>query len=328
MQLRRVSDQPILTPNKHVSWESDAVLNTAVIRHDGAVHLLYRAVSHPQWDPATRTGDYMSCIGYAISQDGENFDRLPSPVLPRETELDGFFVYDPRDPRVTMIEGTFYMTYCDWDLSTCQICLASSKDLRTWRNHGPIVPFADFGMNKNAGLFPERIGGRYAMIHRPEPRECLRSGNPFDWDVWSRDASCPGGMRLAFSDDMLHWTYEEQCIMLPRPGSWDCLKVGLAGPPMRTDKGWLVAYHGVDSSNVYRLGIALLDLEDPSIVLKRQVEPILEPELDWEVHGDIPGVVFSCGSFLVGSELWIYYGGGDTVIGAAKGDITGFLANV
>ena len=163
------------------------------------------------------------------------------------------------------------------------------------------------------------------MLHRPEPREFFDPAVTFDWNSWSRSPECIGGVRLSFSDDLVIWSYEPKCVLVPRPGMWDCDKVGLAGPPLKTDRGWLTVYHGVDEKAVYRLGIMLLDLEDPSRILRRQDEPILEPELPWELEGDVPNVVFSNGGFLRGSELWVYYGGADTVIGLAKADVTEFL---
>jgi predicted GH43/DUF377 family glycosyl hydrolase len=125
---------------------------------------------------------------------------------------------------------------------------------------------------------------------------------------------------LAFSDDLLHWD-DHTLIMEPIPESeWESKKIGAAGPPLRTDDGWLLIYHGVGGegdSRRYSLGIALLDLEDPTRVIARQAEPILEPELDWEIDGHVPNVVFSCGQAIVDENIYVYYGGADTVIGVA-----------
>ena len=324
LRLQRVSEKPLLTPRQEVPWERDAVLNTAAIYTDDRVHLFYRGVAHPGWQLGN-DAPYLSSIGHAVSEDGLSFECDSEPVLSPSMEKDGSMIHNPEDPRVAKIADTFYMTYCDYDGVIVQICLASSKDLRQWRNHGPVIPYARFGMNKNAALFPEKIQGKYGMIHRPEPPQCRRSEAAFDWDIWSRDAAYPGGMRLAFSEDLVHWTYEETVLMGPRAEHWDNLKVGIAGPPIKIPQGWLVVYHGVDKSKTYRLGVALLDLKDPAKVLFRQAEPILEPELEWERCGDVPNVVFSCGGFLRGEKLWVYYGGADTDIGAACADISVLL---
>jgi len=324
VKLQRVSSQPILIPRQHIPWESDAICNAAAVLADGKVHLFYRAISHPGWSKQGG-GTYDSCIGYAVSDDGIHFERLDEPVFKNNDVRDGHKIDDPEDPRITVLEGRYYMTYCNWDGRWCQTCLASSDDLENWTNHGVVVPCERFGMNKNAALFPEKIGGRYAMLHRPEPMECFDPTKQFDWYRWTRDVNIPGGIRLSFSDDLKTWSYEPECVLLPRAGSWDCTKVGMAGPPIKTENGWLIVYHATDEDQTYRLGLALLDLANPFRVLKRCDEPILEPELEWERVGDIPNVVFSCGHFLIGAELWVYYGGADRVIGLARGNVCEFI---
>lgn len=300
MRLERVSPEPILVPRQDVHWESAAVFNAAAVYHEGTFHLFYRAVEHR---PGARN---RSCIGHAWSRDGVHFERAEEPALaygPPQVTGNRYETQGVEDPRVTKIGDTFCMLYTAYDGETAQVAYATSGDLEGWERRGLIIPFSLFGCwNKDAALFPERIGGRYAVIHRPEPDMCL-----------------------SYGDDLKGWT-DHVRFMRPRPGvAWEGRKIGLSGPPMKTPAGWLVVYHGVDGGFVYRQGLALLDLEDPSRVLKRTDEPILEPELDWELEGDVPNVVFSCGSLLFGTELWVYYGGADTVIGLAKGDVGGFL---
>jgi predicted GH43/DUF377 family glycosyl hydrolase len=119
---------------------------------------------------------------------------------------------------------------------------------------------------------------------------------------------------------MSEW-HDHKIVMKALPESeWESEKIGIAGPPIRTSEGWLLIYHGVSSSYWYRLGIALLDLDDPTQIIARQPEPILEPYLDWEKHGHVPNVVFSCGQVLIDEVLYVYYGGADTAIGVAKID--------
>lgn len=291
MRLKRVEQNPILTPRPEVEWESGAVFNTAVVYDRGAFHLLYRAVKHPNY----------SSIGYAKSADGIHFERLNEPVLvPGVPEEKG----GVEDPRVTKIGETFYMLYTawngEWDGQVCQVALATSNDLLHWEKRGIVLGYDLFGNNKDAALFPERIGGKYVMIHRPIP------------NIW-----------ISYSEDPFSWK-DHVCIM-ERQFEWEAKKIGAAGPPIKTDKGWLFIYHGVDERSVYRLGIALLDLNDPTIVLKRQAEPILEPEESWELQGDVPNVVFSCGALLFDRDLWVYFAGADKVIGLAKGNVGDFL---
>jgi predicted GH43/DUF377 family glycosyl hydrolase len=129
---------------------------------------------------------------------------------------------------------------------------------------------------------------------------------------------------LAYSDDLNHW-HNHIPILCVRPESdWENVKIGAAGPPIKTEAGWFLIYHGVSRDRRYCLGAALLDLHDPARVIARQLEPILEPEMDWEVNGHVPDVVFSCGQVELGGDLYVYYGGADTVIGVAamsKADI-------
>jgi predicted GH43/DUF377 family glycosyl hydrolase len=197
------------------------------------------------------------------------------------------------DPRITRIGDTFYMTYTAYSEHGTRVSLAASSSLIVWERLGIILPDED---NKDAVLFPEKIRGRYVLLHRRPP------------DVW-----------IACSDDLLHWT-DHQILMQPRPGTWEHQKVGGAGPPVKMDQAWLFIYHAVDKDHVYRLGAALLDLNDPTVVLKRQEAPILEPEEEWERHGDVPNVVFSCGQVMTDDGLYVYYGGADTVIGLATAD--------
>jgi predicted GH43/DUF377 family glycosyl hydrolase len=246
--------------------------------------MLYRAVAT----------DFVSTIGYAVSHDCFSWSRLDKPVLEPVTEFETKGV---EDPRITRIGDIFYMVYVAYSEHGTRVCLASSSNLITWVRLGIILPEED---NKDAALFTEQIDGRYCLLHRRPP------------DIW-----------IAYSNDLVNWT-DHQVIMCPRPGTWEALKIGAAGPPIKTEHGWLFFYHGVGENHVYRLGVALLDLNDPTNVLKRQVAPILEPEQEWERLGDVPNVVFSCGQVVVDNTLYLYYGGADTVIGLATMD-TGIL---
>ncbi len=328
-QLRRFSDRPLLVPRPDVKWERGACLNAAVHYEDGVLNVLYRAIDHePNWKQGVSKGPYNTSVGLAVSTDGLNFERRPEPVIPF-----GFYGPDTeaQDCRVVKIEGMYYLTYCLYDkkrgLPTTGYSV--SKDLVRWDHKGELTPFARFGFNKNAALFPEKIGGRFCLLHRPEAAGCRHLPiNQFNWRTWSRGAegspASVAGVTLSYSDDLKTWDNEE-VVIAPREGHWDNVKVGAGAPPIRTPRGWLNVYHGVDDNHIYRLGIALHDLEDPTVILKRQDAAILEPELDWERHGDVDGAIFTCGAVLHGSRLQVYYAGADTVIGLAEGNVDEFL---
>lgn len=309
MQLQRVGDAPILTPRKDVPWEKDAVLNAAAIHVDGTFHLFYRAIAHSPGD-ANR-----SSIGHAWSADGVHFQRHDAPLLASGTcpeESTGL-----EDPRITLIDDTYYLVYTAWNEVHAQIALATSHDLRQWQRHGVIFGYEQMGNNKNAALFPEKIHGEYALLHRPLGfGDFDDSGEQTPLDMW-----------ISYSPDLIHW-HDHQLLLKTRRGevAFEHRKIGAGSSPHRTEAGWLLVYHTVDIDRVYRLALVLLDLQDPCKVLNRSMEPILQPEARWELAGDVQNVVFTCGSVLRGNELWVYYGGADSVIGLAKGDISEFLA--
>ncbi len=286
MRLQRYPHNPILLPNPVHAWEALNVFNAAVVYHNGLFHMLYRAQGL----------DYVSHIGYAVSEDGFHWSRLDRPVLsPREPwEARGV-----EDPRITHLDGVFYMTYTGYSARGTRAAMARSTNLITWERMGIILPNEN---NKDHTLFPEKVNGRYALLHRRPP------------DIW-----------LAYSDDLVHWT-DHRIIMRPRPGTWEHLKIGAGGPPIKTPVGWLIVYHAVDARHVYRLGAALLDLEDPSLVRHRSPEPILEPEETWEVKGDVPNVVFACANVVVDGTLYVYYGGADRVMAVATCPLDDLLA--
>ncbi len=287
MKLERLSLSPILEPRSSNAWEAGAVFNAGVIAHKNRIHLIYRATD---MSSNGKEGEYVNNLGYAFSSDGRHFDRLEHPILTNDVEQER---RGPEDPRITRIGDVFYMLYTGFGgrfSGDYRICLASSQDLINWKLHGIVLDEP----NKDAALFPEKINGQFVMLHRREP------------DIW-----------LAYSDDLIKWD-NHRSIMQPKvSSSWESAKIGAAGPPIKTRRGWFLIYHGVSDGGRYSLGAALLDLADPSKILHRQSEPILEPQLEWEIDGHVPNVVFSCGQVVLKDQLLVYYGGADTVIGAA-----------
>ncbi|MFH1852419.1 MAG: family 43 glycosylhydrolase [Candidatus Neomarinimicrobiota bacterium] len=286
MKLNRLTSRPVMEPIDSHEWERSAVFNSAMVYHAGLFHAVYRATDLGGHE---KFGRYINAFGYATSKDLLHWERKDHPIMHNDVaqELRG-----PEDPRIVNIDGTFYMTYTgfgDRFPDDYRICLATSTDLVDWDRQGVVLDEP----NKDASLFPEKIGGRYCLFHRRHP------------DIW-----------LCYSDDLQTWT-DHQIIMRPIHGTWESERIGIAGPPVRTMDGWLLIYHGVDENNSYRLGAALLDYADPSRVLQRYPEPILSPELDWEINGFVPNVIFSCATVLKDDTIYCMYGGADTVLGMA-----------
>lgn len=291
MKLTRYSGNPILKPISQHPWESRTVFNCGVTQNNGKVILLYRAQG--------RDSD-VSRLGYAESGNGFRFVRQTRPVFVPEGPIEA---KGAEDPRITFIDGRYQMLYTAWSRDSIQVARASTSDFHSWERHGVVFPGPD---NKDAALFPRKINGRYCAFHRIPPA------------IW-----------IAWSDDLVHWD-DVQPIMEPRTGVIEPLKLGAGGPPLETPEGWLVIYHGVDHDLVYRLGVAMLDLDDPTKVIAWPSEPILEPEEPWERVGDVPNVVFTCGTAEIGDEYFVYYGGADTVIAVAtanKRDLINFALN-
>lgn len=278
VELTRYSGNPVVEPKPDHRWEARAVFNAAITRASGLYHMFYRAV-----DPSL-----ISSIGYGVSIDGLRWMRLDAPVLSPQEDFEERGV---EDPRITELEGAYYLNYTGYSRQGTRAALARSENLISWERMGIILPEEN---NKNCALFSRRIRGRYALLHRRPPH------------IW-----------IAYSDDLVHWD-NHQILMRTRPGKWDSWRIGIAGPPFYTDDGWVLVYHGVDERRVYRLGIAVFDLEDPTHILYRQDEPVFEPVEGWELYGDVPNVVFSCGQAENDEgDTYVYYGAADSVIGVS-----------
>jgi len=294
MKLQRHPSNPILLPDPASDWECYNVFNPSVIYHNGLFHMHYRAQGL----------DWVSRIGYAVSEDGVHWNRLRRPVL---EPVDGSDSRGVEDPRVVELDGVFYMTYTAYGREFhgpgepthlgggILPMIARSTNLITWERLGPIVRGED---NKDHVLFPRKIGGRYAALHRRWPQ------------VW-----------LAYSDDLLTWCEEDMAAIYgPRggdPAAWDHKSVGSNGVPIETEQGWLLINHGYNEDHVYKFGVCLVDLDDPTKVIRRPRRAIFWPEELWEVRGDVPNVVFSNANPVVEGTVYVYYGGGDHVIGLA-----------
>ncbi|MFQ6608097.1 MAG: glycosidase [Fidelibacterota bacterium] len=294
MKLTRLRKEPILKPIEEHEWERAAVFNAGAVYHEGRYHMIYRATDIGGDE---KFGSYINSLGYATSSDLIHWERKPEPILINDVAQE---MRGPEDPRIVELEDRFYMTYTGFSgrfPSDYRICLASSSDLIHWRRHGTVLDEP----NKNAALFPEKIEGRYCMFHRRHQ------------DIW-----------ICFSDDMESWG-DHVKVMSPLPGSWNQTRIGIAGPPVKIDEGWFLIFHGVDEKNHYRLGAVLLDADNPTKVIARQKDPIIEPKLDWEINGFVPNVIFSCATVQKDGRIFCIYGGADTVIGAAYIDLNDII---
>ena len=293
----RFSGNPIISPRPGVGWEAGGTLNPAAVELENKIHIVYRATT-----PAN-----VSVLGYAVSEDGFKIDeRLDEPIYKPRADFESRPGSDTNfgceDPRIVIIEDRLYMTYTAYNGETPRVAVSNiaisdflARKWEAWSE--PNVITAPNIPNKDATIIPEKIGNKYLVIHRV--------GN----DI------CGGYVTsLDFKNEEIDTCIE---ILNPRPGMWDGVKVGISGPPIKTEQGWLLLYHGVSKNGKYRVGAVLLDLEDPTVVISRTAVPVFEPLESYERNGLMPNVVFPCSLILRNNKLFIYYGAADSVIGVA-----------
>jgi len=286
MIVKRYEGNPILT-KKDVPYPVETVHNAGVTKFNNRYMMLFR--SH------LRTG--RSIIGIAESVDGYNFTVGLEPFI--TPAADGVFreyeEYGVEDPRICCIDGEYLITYSAYSKHGARIGLIRTRDFKSIERVS-IITQAD---SRNLVIFPEKFHGRYARLDRPHSRI-----NP--WSIW-----------ISYSKDLIHWG-DSKVVMKPAMYHWDEMKIGPGATPIKTSKGWLSIYHGVFQTmdgSVYRLGVALHDLEDPSAILGVADEWILQPEAQWEVTGYVHNVVFSCGAVPENDgSVKIYWAGADTVM--------------
>lgn len=239
---------------------------------------------------------YLTSISHlrlARSKDGISFDIEDKPAFSAGNDYEVFGV---EDPRISLIDGVYYIDYVGVSGLGVTTCLASTKDFKSFQRHGVI-----FGPdNKDIVIFPEKIGGRYYALHRPVSPLFEKH------EIW-----------IAESDDLVCWGNHRHAMGL-EADCWDEKKIGAGAVPFKIDAGWLEIYHGADQNNRYCLGAALLDTNEPWKVIARTKKPILEPKADYEVGGFFGNVVFSCGLLYEEGILKIYYGVADTSIAYAQ----------
>lgn len=318
--LKRFYKNPIIMPNSINEWESEGTFNPAALYDDGKVHLLYRAVG--------KNG--ISCFGYASSKDGFHIEEsLSEPAyIPRKsfegvstTPLQRTDLYKSgcgwggcEDPKLTAIDDTIYLTYVAHSgYSHPRVALSSIKRsdflAKQWNWEEPVLISRPGEINKSGCILPEKVKGQYVIFHRVFPHILI------DY----RD-------ELSFGNGK--WLEAKKKITT-RPDMWDSRKLSVGATPIKTEDGWLVIYHAVDDrdDSKYKVGAMILDLHDPSKVLFRTSNPILEPDEHYENEGK-PGVVYPCGAVVLGKELFVYYGGGDKVVCCATTQLDKFIKDV
>lgn len=296
--LKRYPKNPVISPIKEHSWEEQATLNPGALRIKDTTYLFYRAIS----------ADNTSTVGLATTLDGFNIvNRLADPIYTPRTEYEMKKVEGGNsgceDPRVTKIGERIYMCYTAFDGIGPPRVAATSIREKDFLNHNfnwsmpELITPLDVD-DKDACILPEKIDNKYFVLHRIGTDIC--------------------GDYLPSLDFEKHKVTKCIRILGPRPGMWDGVKTGIAGPPIKTKKGWLLLYHAISREHhTYRVGAVLLDLKDPTVVLARSTDPIFEPEEEYEKVGVVNRVVFPCGMVEEGKLLYVYYGGADKVIGIA-----------
>lgn len=322
MKLKRYEGNPILSPHPTNMWENLAVFNPAAWYDEDKkqVLLLYRAA---EADP-----EYKCYFGLAVSNDGFHFERTSDePVM--SPSVDGFDASTIQDPRMVKIDEWFYITYacrffpfgqfwipkeqqykhpvCPPDFprvirnNATSTGLLLTQDFKTFIRAGRITdPLLD---DRDVILFPEKIKNKYWMIHRP-----------LEW-VGPEYGVEQAAAWISSANDLLG--FRKSSLLIKQKHDWEAGKLGVNTPPIKTEFGWLTLYHAVGSDKYYRIGAILLDLDDPTKVLFRTTDWIMQPEEDYEIDGFYQGCVFPCGKVVIDGTLFVYYGAADKYVGVA-----------
>ncbi len=315
--LSRHQANPIISPAGHRDWEAEGTFNPGAVEdRKGIVHLFYRAIGR----------DGISRVGHTSSKDGRHFDvRSPYAVyepvpgygMPEASEANLPHNHDlgahpsgggwggAEDPRTVRIGDRVYMTYTafeGWDNMRIAVTSIALDDLEKnkWKWKRPVLLSPKGAPAKNWVIFPEKIHGRYAILHGIAPRIMIAYVDSPDMVPSIESLRAHGG-----------WGYADKS----RAGYWDSRVRGAGAPPIKTDIGWLLLYHAIDARDSkhvvgYKVGAMILDLDNPSKVLYRSPEPILSPDMNYENDGK-PGVVYATGAVVRDGKLLVYYGGGD-----------------
>jgi len=297
MKMIRYENNPVLV-KEDVPFKVNSIFNPGAIKYNDEYLLMCRVEM-----PIGR-----SSFLIARSKDGFIFKLDTKPILTPEDHKDcyEYVNWGIEDARITNIDNKYYLTYTGYSKYKPVVILAETENFETYKILGPISEAS----NKDCSIFPEKIDGYYWKVDRPEAEERR--------DIW-----------ISKSPDLIHWG-EYSVLMEPEKGTWEDNKIGASTPPIKTKDGWLMLYHGVRGfgiSSLYKLGVVLLDLNNPRIVKGKSREPILSPEMDYERIGDVGNVVFSNGWIKEDNDaLKIYYSGADMNVCVAETSIDKLVA--
>jgi len=332
LKLHRYEDNPVLTPRKDSDWESACACNPGAWYDGEKVILLYRGGPDNEKHPIY--------FGLAESEDGLVFERVSDePVFgPSNDGFDGGCV---EDARIVRFGNIYYVTYAtrmftpgpywknpeapsggtpsrlqlmppSYNQNLTRSALAATRDFRTWFRLGPITPASVD--DRDAIIFPEELDEECVMLHRP-----------LSWVGPEHGCEKPS-IWLSYGADLMSW--QEDHLLAQPTYAWESAKIGGGAPPLKTEKGWLFFYHGVDHAGTYRVGAMLLDLNEPLKIIARTPQPLLEPEAPYEKEGLVPNVVFPTGNVIINNTASLYYGAADTctcVASIGLDEILGYL---
>lgn len=305
--LKRFAGNPVIEPERRHPWESRQTFNPGTVLLKGEVHILYRAIGD----------DGISRFGYAASENGYIIDdRLEQPVYEQALSSSELNVYSyssggsfggAEDPRIVHVAGdeVLYLTYTACD-SGLRMALTSIKieDFidKKWNWAKPTLISPPDQIHKNWVIFPEKINGRYAILHSLNPQIMVSYHESLSLE----------------SSDYLN-SYDSGPTTM-REDAWDAVVRGAGAPPIKTELGWLIFYHAMTKSEYgkYKVGAMLLDLKDPGIIIYRSVNPVLEPTEVYENSGFKPGIIYLTGAVVKDGELLLYYGASDSYVCVAS----------
>jgi len=333
--IKREKQNPILSPKdirpSQDSMKIECLLNPGAFTYNGKIWLLLRVAERPEQregeisfpvldendritvmrvpssspdldlsDPRVinyKGNDFLTTMSHlrlVSSVDGIHFQEDPN--FPPLFGSGAYESYGIEDCRVARIEDSYYLTYTAVSANGVAVKMRSTKDWRRYDDHGLVLP----PHNKDCALFEEKIGELYYMLHRPSSPEI---GGNYIW--------------IAESPDLRYWG-NHQCVARTREGKWDSARIGAGCSPIKTDRGWLMIYHGADHTHRYCLGAMLLDAHNPAKVLARSEKPLMEPTEPYELTGFFGNVIFTNGHIIEGDRIIMYYGASDEVICRAE----------
>jgi len=315
-RLTKLEKNPIISPKPENVWEAWQTFNPGAILLEDKVHFLYRAIGE----------DGISRLGYAASEDGFHIsERLPYPAYEHQIKSYSFNIFSyfsggsfggAEDPRIVRVnnEDILYMTYtaCDNGLGVALTSIKIADFLnKKWQWKLPKIISKPGEYHKNWVIFPEKINGKYAILHSICP----------EVSIAFRDS-------LEFREGEYIESYYDGNFRIKK--CWDNWVRGAGAPPIKTAAGWLLFYQAMDENDPgkYKVGVMLLDLDDPTKILHRSTEPVLEPEEDYENNGFKAGVVYVTGAVVKNGELLVYYGASDSHIGVAHVNLEEFLTTI